>query len=172
MCGPQLDGTIEDAVEALLQGEIVALKGIGGFQLLVDARNPDAVARLRQRKHREEKPFALMMPSLEVARTYCEISPAEVQLLESQAAPIVLLQPKPGTDIAANVAHCSPYLGVMLPYSPLHHLLMQECRFPLIATSGNRSDEPIAIANDEASRPPQRYRRPFPDAQPPHRARL
>ena len=150
VCGPQLDGTIEDAVEALLQGEIVALKGIGGFQLLADARNPDAVACLRQRKHREEKPFALMMPSLEVARHYCEISPAEVQLLESQAAPIVLLQPKPGTDIAPNVAHCSPYLGVMLPYSPLHHLLLQECRFPLIATSGNRSDEPIAIANEEA----------------------
>jgi hydrogenase maturation protein HypF len=151
VCGPTLDGAIEDAVEALLQGEILALKGIGGFQLLVDARNKDAVARLRERKHREEKPFALMMPSLEVARQYCEISPAEVQLLESQAAPIVLLQPKPGTDIAANVAHCSPYLGVMLPYSPLHHLLMQECRFPLIATSGNRSDEPIAIANDEAA---------------------
>jgi hydrogenase maturation protein HypF len=150
MCGPKLDGTIEDAVEALLQGEIVALKGVGGFQLLVDARNSHAVARLRERKHREEKPFALMMPSLEVARTYCEISQAEVDLLESQAAPIVLLQPKRGSDIAANVAHCSPYLGVMLPYSPLHHLLMQECRFPLIATSGNRCDEPIAIANDEA----------------------
>ena len=71
--------------------------------------------------------------------------------MESQAAPIVLLAPRPGTDIAWNVAHCSPYLGVMLPYSPLHHLLMQECRFPLIATSGNRSDEPIAIANEEAA---------------------
>jgi hydrogenase maturation protein HypF len=151
VCGPRLDGTIEDAVEALRQGEIVALKGIGGFQLLADARNPDAVARLRERKHREEKPFAVMMPSLEVARAYCEISPAEVQLLESQAAPIVLLQPKRGTDIARNVAQCSPYLGVMLPYSPLHYLLMEDCRFPLIATSGNRSDEPIAIANEEAA---------------------
>jgi hydrogenase maturation protein HypF len=151
VCGPQLDGTIEDAVEALRQGEIVALKGIGGFQLLADARNHEAVARLRERKHREEKPFAVMMPSLEVAQTYCEISPAEVQLLESQAAPIVLLQPKADTDIAWNVAHCSPYLGVMLPYSPLHHLLMEDSRFPLIATSGNRSDEPIAIANDEAT---------------------
>ena len=155
VCGPALDGTIEDAAEALLQGRIVALKGIGGFQLLADARNAEAVARLRQRKHREEKPFALMMPSLEMARQYCEISPAEVQLLESQPAPIVLLQPKllqpqPGFDIAPNVAHCSPYLGVMLPYSPLHHLLMQECRFPLIATSGNRSDEPIATGNEEA----------------------
>ena len=85
VCGPQLDGTIEDTVEALREGKIVALKGLGGFQLLVDARNADAVARLRERKHREEKPFALMMPSLEMARQYCEISPAEVELLESQA---------------------------------------------------------------------------------------
>lgn len=151
VCGPKLDGTIKDVAAALLKGEIVALKGIGGFQLLVDARQPAAVARLRQRKHREEKPFALMLPSLEVARQYCEISAAEVELLESPAAPIVLMKPKPGTDVARNVAHCSPYLGVMLPYSPLHHLLMRECPFPLIATSGNRSDEPIAIGNDEAS---------------------
>jgi len=150
ICGPQLEGTITETAQALLRGEIVALKGIGGFQLLVDARQPAAVARLRQRKHREEKPFALMMPSLAVAREYCEMSVAEVELLESQAAPIVLLHPKPGTDIAWNVAHCSPYLGVMVPYSPLHHLLMKQCPFPLVATSGNRSDEPIAIANDEA----------------------
>jgi len=149
-CGPILEGTISETAQALLRGEIVALKGIGGFQLLVDARQPPAVARLRQRKHREEKPFALIMPSLAMTREYCDVSPAEVELLESQAAPIVLLQPKPGTDIAWNVAHCSPYLGIMLPYSPLHHLLMQQCPFPLIATSGNRSDEPIAIANDEA----------------------
>ena len=151
VCGPQLSGTLAETAAALSRGEIVALKGIGGFQLLVDARQPAAVARLRQRKHREEKPFALMMPMLEVARDYCEISPAEQELLESQAAPIVLLHPKSGTDIAWNVAHCSPYLGVMLPYSPLHHLLMREFPFPVIATSGNRSDEPIAIANDEAA---------------------
>ncbi len=151
VCGPKLSSTIEDVAEALLQGEIVALKGLGGFQLLVDARNATAVGRVRQRKHREEKPFALMMASLEMVREYCEISPAEVQLLESQAAPIVLLKPKIATDIAWNVAHCSPYLGVMLPYSPLHHLLMQECRFPVVATSGNRSDEPICIANEEAA---------------------
>jgi hydrogenase maturation protein HypF len=151
VCGPQLNGTIEDAVEALRLGEIVALKGIGGFQLLCDARQPAAVARLRQRKHREEKPFALMMPDVAVAQEYCRISPAELEALESQAAPIVLLEPRPGTDVAWNVAHCSPYLGVMLPYSPLHHLLMQQYRFPLIATSGNRSDEPIAIANEEAA---------------------
>lgn len=150
VCGPRLDGTIKETAAALLKGEIVALKGIGGFQLLVDARQPAAVARLRRRKHREEKPFALIMPSLAMAHEYCDISPAEIELLESQAAPIVLLHPKPGTDIAWNVAHCSPYLGVMLPYSPLHHLLMREFPFPLIATSGNRSDEPIAIGNDEA----------------------
>lgn len=151
VCGPRLDGTIEQTADALRQGMIVALKGIGGFQLLADARNSATVARLRQRKRREEKPFALMMPSLEVARKYAEISPAEVRLLESQAAPIVLLRPKPGTDIAWNVAHCSPYLGVMLPYSPLHHLLMRQCPYPLIATSGNLSDEPIAITNEEAT---------------------
>jgi hydrogenase maturation protein HypF len=151
VCGPKLDGTIADMGAALRRGEIVALKGVGGFQLLVDARQAAAVARLRQRKHREEKPFALMMPSREMAYEYCEISSAEQELLESQAAPIVLLRPRSGTDIAWNVAHCSPYLGVMLPYSPLHHLLMRECSFPLIATSGNRSDEPIAIANEEAT---------------------
>jgi hydrogenase maturation protein HypF len=151
VCGPKLDSSIAGTASALRAGKIVALKGIGGFQLLVDARQPAAVARLRQRKYREEKPFALMMPSLEVAREYCEISPAEKELLVSQAAPIVLMRPKLGTDIAWNVAHCSPYLGVMLPYSPLHHLLMRECPFPLVATSGNRSDEPIAIANDEAA---------------------
>ena len=151
VCGPRLDGTIAGVADALRCGQIVALKGIGGFQLLVDARQPAAVARLRQRKHREEKPFALMMPSLEMAREYCQISQAEIDLLQSPAAPIVLLQPKPGTDIAWNVAHCSPYLGVMLPYSPLHHLLMQAWPFPLIATSGNSSDEPIAIANEEAT---------------------
>jgi hydrogenase maturation protein HypF len=134
----------------LRQGQIIAQKGIGGFQLLVDSRNVEAVARLRQCKHREEKPFAVMMPSLDMARQYCELSRAEEQVLESQAAPIVLLLPKPNTDIATNVAHCSPYLGVMLPYSPLHHLLMQECKFPLIATSGNRSDEPICVVNEEA----------------------
>ena len=151
ICGPQLEGTISETAQALLRGEIVGLKGIGGFQLLVDARQPAAVARLRQRKRREEKPFALMMPSLAIAREYCEISPAEQQLLESLAAPIVLLRPKARTDIAANVAHCSPNWGVMLPYSPLHHLLMKECPFPLIATSGNLSDEPIAISNEEAA---------------------
>jgi hydrogenase maturation protein HypF len=144
---------IVEVARVLQEGGIVALKGIGGFQLLVDARQPEAVERLRQRKHREAKPFALMMPTLEMARHYCEVSAAEQRLLESAAAPIVLLRPiKPSgaPGLAPNVAGSSPYLGVMLPYSPLHHLLMKEFPFPIVASSGNASDEPIAIDNDEA----------------------
>lgn len=150
-CGPRLEpADLRETAADLRAGRIVAVKGIGGFQLLVDARQPDAVERLRQRKHRERKPFALMMPSLEQVRWYCRVSEAERLLLESAAAPIVLLEPNGERGIAANVAPDSPYLGVMLPYSPLHHLLMRECPFPLVATSGNRSDEPIATGNDEA----------------------
>jgi hydrogenase maturation protein HypF len=151
VCGPHLAGVaVAEAATALAAGRIVALKGIGGFQLLVDARCESAVARLRERKCREEKPFALMMPTIAMVREFCEVSEAEQKLLESQAAPIVLLKPKLHEGIARNVAHNSPYLGVMLPYSPLHHLLAREFPFPIVATSGNRSDEPIAIANEEA----------------------
>ena len=146
----QLPAASLSAARALAQGEIVALKGVGGFQLLVDARSSAAVLRLRERKHREEKPFAVLMPSLALARQYCEVSAAEEELLASAAAPIVLLCPKPGHDLAPEVAKCSPYLGVMLPYSPLHHVLMAQYPFPMVATSGNRTDEPIAIDNDEA----------------------
>ena len=158
VCGPRvwveapaLSGAGASACQALRAGQIVALKGIGGFQLLVDARNEDAVARLRLRKHREEKPLALLVPSVEIARQIAYLSEAEEDLLRSPAAPIVLLRPRPGAGIAPNVARSSPYLGCMLPYSPLHHLLMDECGFPLVATSGNRSDEPIAIENLEAA---------------------
>ena len=154
VCGPHLwieGGAGASACQALLAGQIVALKGIGGFQLLVDARNEDAVARLRLRKHREEKPLALLVPSLEVVRQIAYVSQAEEDLLRSPAAPIVLLRPRAGAGIAPNVARSSPYLGCMLPYSPLHHLLMDECGFPVVATSGNRSDEPIAIENFEAT---------------------
>ena len=141
---------IARAAEALARGQIVALKGVGGFQLLVDARNPAAVMQLRARKYREEKPFALLMPSIEILRRYCTASGAEEELLACQAAPIVLLRPKQECDLTPEVAQSSPYLGVMLPYSPLHHLLMAQYPFPLVATSGNRADEPIAIENDEA----------------------
>ena len=158
-CGPHLWSVPEPekgvevvahAAEALARGEIVALKGVGGFQLLVDARNSPAVMRLRARKHREEKPFALLMPSLAVVRQYCVVSAAEEELLASPAAPIVLLRPNEGYDLAPEVAKSSPYLGVMLPYSPLHHVLMARYPFPVVATSGNRAEEPIAIDNEEA----------------------
>ncbi len=150
-CGPVLNRPVGEAARALAEGRIVALKGIGGFQLLVDARNTDAVQLLRERKHREGKPFALMMPSFETARRSCRISSAEEALLRSPAAPIVLLDPVPAPGIARNVAQGSPCLGVMLPYSPLHHLLLRAFPHPVVATSGNRSEEPIATGNDEAA---------------------
>ena len=158
-CGPRLwsapeqaegASAVAHAAEALARGQIVALKGVGGFQLLVDARNSAAVMRLRERKHREEKPFALLMPSLALVRQHCIVSAGEEEMLVSQAAPIVLLRRKAGCDLAPEVAKSSPYLGVMLPYSPLHHVLMAQYPFPVVATSGNRADEPIAIENDEA----------------------
>lgn len=161
-CGPQLallsrDGaTLETQYDALLaaadairQGRIVALKGLGGFQLLVDARNADAVDQLRQRKGRYEKPFAVMLPDLAYAQQLCHINEAERSLLQSAAAPIVLLN-YVGQKMAASVAPDNPYLGVMLPYTPIHHFLMQELSFPVVATSGNLSGEPIVIDNDEA----------------------
>lgn len=150
LCGPKIDLTVQEAAQALAAGRVVALKGIGGFQLLVDARNQDAVRLLRERKHREEKPFAMMMPSMDHVRRYCVVSPAEEAALLSAAAPIVLLRPSGASGLAPGVARSSPYLGVMLPYSPLHHLLLREFPHPVVATSGNLSDEPIAISNDEA----------------------
>jgi len=159
-CGPRLwlkpgqaqgSAAISAAAEALARGEVVALKGIGGFQLLVDARNRAAVTRLRERKHREHKPLALLMPSLSWVRQNCIVSAAEEEMLVSTAAPIVLLRRKGECDIAPEVAKSSPYLGVMLPYSPLHHLLMADFPFPVVATSGNLSNEPIAFENDEAA---------------------
>ncbi|MCX6625816.1 MAG: Sua5/YciO/YrdC/YwlC family protein, partial [Acidobacteria bacterium] len=117
LCGPRLTATFQEAARALHDGLIVAIKGIGGYQLLTDARQPTAVERLRQRKQREEKPFALMMPSLAVAKEYCLVSAAEAALLQSPSAPIVLLKPTGRPGLAPNVARSSPYLGVMLPYS-------------------------------------------------------
>jgi hydrogenase maturation protein HypF len=158
VCGPRLlleepssasSDSLSFAVEALRDGKIVAIKGIGGFQLLVDARNPIAVLRLRKRKQREEKPFAVLMPSLDVVKEYCVVSEQEEVLLTSSAAPIVLLQRKPLEQLALEVATSSSSLGVMLPYSPLHHLLMKQYPFPVVATSGNQANEPIAIENDE-----------------------
>jgi len=165
-CGPHLElwdeagrllethyEALGQAAEAIRAGKIVALKGLGGFHLIVDAGNEEAVQRLRQRKHREEKPLAIMAPSKEWVRAHCTVSELEERLLGSPEAPIVLLQRKePGaaTGPAPSVAPGNPYLGVMLPYTPLHHLLLRELGIPIVATSGNLSDEPICIDESEA----------------------
>jgi hydrogenase maturation protein HypF len=162
-CGPSLqlvDGTgagvddgdpLERFARALAQGKIGALKGLGGYHLVCDARNQVAVSTLRSRKHREEKPFALMTRDLAGARAICSVSVAEAALLTSPSRPIVLLQRLPNTPVAAGVAPGNPCLGVMLPYTPLHYLLMHALdSIPLVMTSGNRSDEPIAYENEDA----------------------
>ncbi|GIV19687.1 MAG: carbamoyltransferase [Armatimonadota bacterium] len=138
------------AVEAIGEGCIVAVKGLGGFHLIVDARNDAAVRRLRERKRREEKPFALMYPSLETVKAHCEVNEVEERVLRSPESPIVLLRRKEEEAVAPSVAPNNPYLGVMLPYTPLHHLLMRELGFPIVATSGNLSDEPICTDEREA----------------------
>jgi len=172
-CGPQLQlwgengatvserhDALHQAMTAVAEGKILAVKGLGGFQLMVDARNGGAVAQLRHRKHREEKPFALMYPSLDAVRIDCEVTELEQRLLLSPESPIVLLRQNcrasaslartTGAVALQNVAPGNPNLGVMLPYTPLHHLLMSELNFPVVATSGNLSDEPICIDEYEA----------------------
>ncbi len=137
------------AATALQAGSIVAVKGIGGFHLLVDARDAAAVRRLRERKRREEKPFAVMFPSLTDVAVSCRISPAEEALLTAPARPIVLLR-RTGGPIAAAVAPDNPWLGALLPYTPLHHLLIRDLGFPVVATSGNMTDEPIVFHERDA----------------------
>ncbi len=144
------DAALHTVVAALRSGQIVALKGLGGFHLLVDAGNAEAVARLRERKPRRDKPFALMVPTLQHAHALCHLVPAEQALLTSAAAPIVLLRRQPAPAIAGNVAPGVDTLGIMLPYTPLHHLLLHEFDAPLVATSGNLSDEPICTDEHEA----------------------
>jgi hydrogenase maturation protein HypF len=163
VCGPRLQwlapsgeviaeaaSALDRAVEILGEGKVLALKGLGGFHLMVDARNADAVALLRQRKGRYEKPLALMASDLEMAGAICQIDDLARQLLESPESPIVLMPRKRKAAIAASVAPGNPRLGVMLPYTPLHHRLMQRLGYPLVATSGNLTDEPICIDNQEA----------------------
>ena len=151
-CGPTLSLSIEEIVGALRHGSIVALKGSGGFHLLCDARDAAVVARLRSRKASEARPFAVMMPSIATARAYCLTDLGEEAALTSPAAPVVLLRPRPLTDLAPNVSEASRLVGVLLPYSPLHHLLMRGYGAPLVVTSGNVSGEPIATDNVEARR--------------------
>jgi hydrogenase maturation protein HypF len=167
-CGPQLQlldpaghavaagaEALAAAAESVVAGRILALKGLGGFQLIVDATQAEAVARLRQRKRRPDRPLAIMLPALDDVRRYCVVSDDEAQTLESPQAPIVLLRrsgaaPGSSADIAESVAPGNPYLGVMLPYTPLHHLLMAAIRRPIICTSGNLSEEPMAISTEDA----------------------
>ncbi len=143
------DDALHLAADDIRAGKIVALKGIGGFQLIADARNESVVQTLRQRKRRSEKPFALMYPSLEMAREHCRVSELEERLLLSPEAPVVLLQ-RWSPPLAPSIAPGNPYLGVMLPSSPLHHLLLRDLGFPVVATSGNLSDEPICTDEHEA----------------------
>lgn len=164
-CGPHLelwesdgsvrashDPALRAAADALRQGKIVAVKGLGGFHLMVDARNEEAVQRLRQRKIREAKPFALIFPTLASVGAVCRLSKLEARLLLSPESPIVLLKKSAPSAIASSVAPDNPYLGVLLPYTPLHHLLMSELGFPVVATSGNRSEEPICTDENDALR--------------------
>lgn len=147
----QLDDPLLAAAQSLREGEIVAVKGLGGFHLMVDARNSAAVRELRRRKHREEKPLAVMFPDLESIEEACKLSEQKIRILTSPASPIVLLEKRFGSDaVCEDVAPGNPYLGAMLPYTPLHHLLMSELGFPVVATSGNLSDEPICIDEHEA----------------------
>jgi len=195
-CGPQLelldsqgqtlagrDEALRRAVAAVAEGKIVAIKGLGGFQLVCDATNDEAVATLRRRKRRPDRPFALMMRSLDEARSYCRCPAEEAAVLASAESPIVLLRRteshEPARPLARDggrglgcaapesqhgdhhasehpispaVAPGNPDLGVMLPYTPLHHLLMDAVGRPIVCTSGNLADEPMAIETDEALR--------------------
>ncbi|MHB9107850.1 MAG: carbamoyltransferase HypF [Armatimonadota bacterium] len=155
-CGPQLtlDGqggdVISCAADLLRAGKILAVKGLGGYHLACDARNDAAVITLRTRKGRAGKPFAVMCRDLQEARQVCEVDPASERLLLSPAHPIVLLPVRVGNGIAPAVASGIATLGIMLPYTPLHELLLAECGGPLVMTSGNLNDEPLAFRNDEA----------------------
>ena len=163
VCGPRVwtvapdgaevptDDPVTAAIDRLMAGEIMAIKGIGGFHLAVDATNEFAVMRLRDRKHRYGKPLAVMARDLEAARELCVMTPREEELLLTSARPIVLAPKRTGCGIAPSVAPGIPWLGVFLPYAPLQHLLFADSRVrALVMTSANLSEEPIAIDNGEA----------------------
>ena len=162
-CGPHVDlfdnqrqlicshgQAVKAAADLLKQGQILAIKGLGGYHLAADATNPEAVQRLRRRKLREEKPLAVMSYDLEAVRRYADLDIEEETLLSSIQRPIVLLKKKTPNAIAGEVAPRNKYFGVMLPYAPLHYLLLQHGFEALVMTSGNLSEEPIAIDNDDA----------------------
>jgi len=160
-CGPRLrlldavgserDGDPVGAAAALLaEGKVLAVKGLGGYHLAVDAGSEPAAAALRERKHREDKPFALMVADVEAAARLCEIDSTAASLLASGRRPIVLLPRRADAAVAPAVAPGSRQLGVMLPYTPLHHLLIRALGRPMVLTSGNTSDEPIAYDDKDA----------------------
>ncbi len=162
-CGPQLSLTdlagndfaqqsdaLLGAVTALRSGLIGAVKGVGGFHLMCDATNEIAVTELRRRKHREEKPLAVMFPDLKSLRTHAHVSASAEQLLTSSAAPIVLVRRRRSSALAYDIAPGNPWVGALLPYSPVHTLLLRAMGRPLVATSANLSEEPICTDNAEA----------------------
>ena len=160
-CGPALglsDPTgqalpgepLAEAARLLRSGAVIAVKGLGGYHLAARADDETAVAALRSRKHREDKPFAVLVANLSAAGRLCVIDPAGAALLAGPARPIVLLPLRPGAPVAPSVAPGNRSLGVMLPYTPLHHLLAEEVGAPFVLTSGNLSDEPIAYRDEDA----------------------
>jgi len=170
-CGPRLwltdrdgrtmsenDAAIRGVTELLLAGRIAAMKGLGGFHLACDARNREAVALLRSRKNRRDKPLAIMVRDLEAARVVCELSEREARLLTGRERPIVLARGLSGAGLAPGLSPDTDFLGVMLPYTPLHHVLFEELSASsaepaaLVMTSGNMSSEPICLGNREALR--------------------
>jgi hydrogenase maturation protein HypF len=166
ICGPHLelwdrsgvvmaqqDDALRQAAGAVRAGQVLALKGLGGFHLIVDARNDLAIKTLRDRKHRPDKPLAVMFSSIDQVQEYCQVDALAAQILQSANAPIILLpihNSSSSATLSALVAPGNPYLGVMLAYTPLHHLLLAELGFPIVATSGNRSGEPICIDETQA----------------------
>ena len=150
VCGPRLSDSIETITSALANGEIVALKSLGGFQLACCAFATAAVEKLRSRKKRGNKPFAVMMANVETVRRHCFAGPEEIVLLSGRAAPIVLLRLRQPLEMAAGIAPGLSEAGVMLPYTPMHQLLFGGPLSCLVMTSGNSSEEPIAISNGEA----------------------
>ncbi len=163
ICGPRLslwneqgqevaggEKALRQAQVILDQGLIVAVKGLGGFQLWVDAKSEEAVQRLRNRKRRPDKAFAVLFPSIEAVRCYCQLSLEEEDLLCSPQAPIVLARKRRDAALADAVAPGNPYIGVMLPATPLQHLLMDDLKRAMVATSGNRAEEPIVFDEQEA----------------------
>ena len=141
----------KQVTEYFSQGKIIAMKGIGGYHLACDASNEEAVANLRKRKYREDKPFAVMFPDINSIRTICRVNRSEQEILESVAHPIVILHKKKTYDLAESIAPNNHYLGAMLPYTPLHYLIFNYFKKPLVMTSGNVSEEPIAYKEDAAA---------------------